>query len=96
MSRAAGYLQATRHPWPSLLFLLPVLAAYEVGVVWMGGDHPETLRNGADHWMRCQLMAANRSARLAAAYSVAVRLPDLDLSPLGRPASPTSSASSAA
>ncbi len=61
MSSAAGYPQATRHPWPSLLFLLPLLAAYEIGVVWMGGEHPESLRNGADHWMRCQLMAANRS-----------------------------------
>ena len=59
MSRGAGYPRATRHPWPCLLFLVPMLAAYEFGVVWMGGKHPETLRNGADHWLRCGLTAAN-------------------------------------
>jgi hypothetical protein len=58
MSAGASYLKTTRHPWPCLLFLLPLLAAYEVGVVWMGGEHPETLRNGADHWLRCGLTAA--------------------------------------
>jgi hypothetical protein len=46
-----GYLSATRHPWPSLLFLLPLLAAYEGGVLWLGGTHPEALRNGADTWL---------------------------------------------
>ena len=25
----AGYLASTRHPWPCLLFLLPLLLAYE-------------------------------------------------------------------
>jgi hypothetical protein len=47
-----GYLAATRHPWPCLLFLLPLLAAYEVGVLWLGGTRPEALRNGADTWLR--------------------------------------------
>jgi membrane protease YdiL (CAAX protease family) len=28
------------------------LAVYEAGVIWLGGRHPEALRNGADHWMR--------------------------------------------
>ena len=28
---------ATRHPWNSLLFLLPLLAAYEGGILWLGG-----------------------------------------------------------
>ena len=47
-----GYLSATRHPWPCLLFLLPLLALYEVGVIWLGGSQPEALRNGADAWLR--------------------------------------------
>src|SRR5262249_40686957 len=47
-----GYLGATRHPWPCLLFVLPLLLAYELGVVWLGGTQPDTLRNGADAWLR--------------------------------------------
>jgi membrane protease YdiL (CAAX protease family) len=51
--RAKGdYLRATRHPWPCLLFLLPILAAYELGVYYLGGPQPEALRNGADNWLR--------------------------------------------
>jgi hypothetical protein len=50
-----AYLRATRHPWPCLLFLVPLLIAYEVGVLYLGGPHPETVRNGADHWLRCAL-----------------------------------------
>lgn len=52
-----GYLSATRHPWPCLLFLLPLLATYEVGVLWLGGTEPEALRNGADAWLRWGLEA---------------------------------------
>src|SRR5439155_21449537 len=47
-----GYVSATRHPWPCLLFLLPLLIIYEVGVVWLGGAQPDMLRNGADSWLR--------------------------------------------
>jgi hypothetical protein len=50
--RQGIYFLATRHPWPCLLFLLPLLLAYESGVVWLGGAHPETLRNGLDAWLR--------------------------------------------
>jgi hypothetical protein len=55
MGLPSGYLPATRHPWPCLLFVLPLLIAYEAGVVLLGGPHPETIRNGADHWLRCGL-----------------------------------------
>jgi membrane protease YdiL (CAAX protease family) len=54
---SGGYVPATRHPWPCLLFVLPLVAAYEGGVVMLGGAHPETLRNGADNWLRCGLTA---------------------------------------
>jgi Type II CAAX prenyl endopeptidase Rce1-like len=53
----AGYLASTRHPWPCLLFLLPLLVAYEAGVLWLGGAQPEVLRNGADAWLRWGLDA---------------------------------------
>jgi len=53
----AGYLASTRHPWPCLLFLLPLLLAYEAGVLWLGGAQPEVLRNGADAWLRWGLDA---------------------------------------
>jgi hypothetical protein len=56
MGVSTGYLPATRHPWPCLLFILPMLVAYETGVLCLGGPHPETIRNGADHWLRCALL----------------------------------------
>jgi hypothetical protein len=55
MALPLGYLAATRHPWPCLWFVLPLLLAYEGGVLVLGGPHPETIRNGADHWLRCAL-----------------------------------------
>jgi hypothetical protein len=57
MPSQSGYFQATRHPWPCWLFVLPLLGAYEAGVLMLGGEHPEALRNGADHWVRRGLMA---------------------------------------
>jgi hypothetical protein len=53
-----GYARATRHPWPCLVFLVPLLAAYEGGLLWLGGAHPEALRSGADSWMHHALAAA--------------------------------------
>jgi hypothetical protein len=55
-SSANGYLPATRHPWPCLLFVLPLLLFYEAGVLLLGGPNPETIRNGADHWLRLGLL----------------------------------------
>lgn len=56
MSRQGFYLLDTRHPWPCLLFLLPLLTAYEVGVLWLGGSQPEALRSGVDAWLRWVLL----------------------------------------
>lgn len=50
-----NYLRATRHPWSSFLFLVPLVAVYEGGIVWLGGDRADRLRNGADAWVRWQL-----------------------------------------
>lgn len=59
MERAVqrGYLAATLHPWPCFLFLLPLLALYEAGVIWLGGPSPDALRNGADAWLRWSLQS---------------------------------------
>lgn len=46
------YVRSTRHPFACLLFLLPLVAGYEAGVMWLGGDRPDALRNGADAWLR--------------------------------------------
>src|SRR5262245_13545748 len=48
------YWVVARQPLHCLLFLLPLLAAYEAGIVCLGAagdDH----RNGADYWMRAGL-----------------------------------------
>jgi membrane protease YdiL (CAAX protease family) len=56
-NQALSYYQAARHPWPCMVFVLPLMAAYEVGVLKLGGTHPETVRNGADNWLRVGLAA---------------------------------------
>lgn len=48
----SSYITATRHPWACFLFLIPLLALYEGGVIWLGGNDPNALRNGADAWLR--------------------------------------------
>jgi len=45
------YWALARQPLHCLLFLLPLLAAYEIGVALAIGDGA-TARNGADYWMR--------------------------------------------
>ena len=47
-----SYFSATRHPWACIFFVLPLLVAYEAGVLVVGLDQPELLRNGADVWLR--------------------------------------------
>jgi membrane protease YdiL (CAAX protease family) len=55
MANSSGYRKATSHPLPCLLFVLPLLAGYEGGVLWLGGPKPDALRNGADAWVRWAL-----------------------------------------
>src|SRR5438477_3963428 len=55
MNRRSTYVLATRHPWSCFLFLVPLLAAYEGGVLLLGGAHAQALRNGADTWLRWAL-----------------------------------------
>jgi membrane protease YdiL (CAAX protease family) len=50
-----GYLPATRHPWSCVIFVLPLLLIYEVGLYLAGPGQPDVLRNGADAWLRMGL-----------------------------------------
>lgn len=45
------YLKSTTHPWVSFLFLVPLLAAYEGGVLYFGGDRTYVAAQ-ADAWVR--------------------------------------------
>jgi membrane protease YdiL (CAAX protease family) len=68
----ASYWQSTRHPGPCLLFLAPLLVAYELGVLAVGGP-AATLRNGADVWLRAGLAACGgRHPALAPALVAAL------------------------
>jgi membrane protease YdiL (CAAX protease family) len=46
------YWNQTRQPLLSMVFLFPLLAAYEIGVLMVGDDDANAIRNGADFWMR--------------------------------------------
>src|SRR4051812_20856960 len=52
---ATAYWSAARHPWPSLVFVAPLLLAYEGGVYWLSTVQSQTWRNGADAWLRWAL-----------------------------------------
>jgi len=47
-----NYWCATKHPWACVLFVLPLLATYEIGLYVLGQYN---LRNGADVWLRAAL-----------------------------------------
>lgn len=49
------YWSDARTPLSSLLFLIPWIVVYEFGVLLMGQDQPDVVRNGADFWMRSVL-----------------------------------------
>ncbi|MSQ94066.1 MAG: CPBP family intramembrane metalloprotease [Gemmataceae bacterium] len=46
-----NYWSATKHPWACVLFVLPLLAIYEIGLYITGN----AARNGADAWLRAAL-----------------------------------------
>jgi hypothetical protein len=60
--RPSSYWEATRRPFPSLLFAAPLVIVYEVAVVVLRGDSDQgALRSGADAWMRQALASAGLS-----------------------------------
>jgi hypothetical protein len=56
-----SYWEATRRPFPSLLFVGPLVLGYELSVLLTTGVDPTSLRSGADAWMRRGLAAAGLS-----------------------------------
>lgn len=54
-SAANDYWSDARTPLSSLMFLIPWIVVYEFGVLVMGQDQPDVVRNGADFWMRSAL-----------------------------------------
>jgi len=50
--RPSSYWASTRRPLPSLSLVLPIMLAYELGVLWQGGASAASVRTGADAWMR--------------------------------------------
>lgn len=64
MASGGSYLQATRQPWSCVLFVLPLLILYEVGLNLISIPHPDLLRNGADTWLRGALASLGLSQPL--------------------------------
>lgn len=64
--QGGNYWSATRHPWSCVLFVLPLLLIYETGLHLLGLTAPESLRNGADVWMRAALEAVGITSTFAA------------------------------
>ena len=52
------YWSDARRPISCLLFLVPLIAIYEAGVLMLADSEPDQLRNGADYWMRSILSVA--------------------------------------
>jgi hypothetical protein len=50
--RSSSYWTSTLRPFPSLLFVAPIVILYEGGVLRLGGAASSSLRTGADTWMR--------------------------------------------
>ena len=55
LSATDDYWSQTRQPLVCLLFLLPLLAVYEFGVLALSGSAADGVRNGADVWLRSGL-----------------------------------------
>jgi membrane protease YdiL (CAAX protease family) len=45
-----GYLERARQPWACILFVVPLLAAYEVGLMFVS-PVPDEARTGVDAWI---------------------------------------------
>ncbi len=51
-----GYWQTTRHPWPCLLFVLPLLAFYEGSMAYQAMEGLQPYRCGLDSWLHASLV----------------------------------------
>lgn len=57
-----GYWQTTKHPWPCLLFVLPLLAIYEGSMIYQAMQGLQPFRAGLDAWMSSMLRTVNWTA----------------------------------
>jgi len=62
-SPTEDYWDDTRKPLTCLLFLLPWIAAYEIGILLLADSPSDNMRNGADYWMR-SLLAVSGFGRI--------------------------------
>jgi hypothetical protein len=66
-NRLESYWSAARTPLHSLLFLLPMVAFYEAGIVWVQRDHLVRVRNGGDVMLRRLVALVGRPGVAASA-----------------------------
>lgn len=52
LSEAPSYWSVTRLPIPCLLFILPLIATYELGILFLSDTRHTPLRTGIDFWIR--------------------------------------------
>lgn len=69
-----SYWSQTQQPLASLLFVLPMLLLYELGVLWVGGASAASVRSGADAWMRQTLAAGGLTDRWLPPLALVVAL----------------------
>lgn len=60
-SLTEDYWSDTRRPLTSLLFLIPWIAIYEIGILMLSKPGDDGLRNGADYWLRSLLSLTGNS-----------------------------------
>ncbi len=71
--RFAGYLDRTRQPWACILFVVPLLIAYEVGLYAIS-PMPDEARTGADAWLRTAFVRGGVAFSFAAPLLILVGL----------------------
>jgi hypothetical protein len=69
----AAYLDRTRQPWASIALVVPLLIAYEIGLILVS-PMPEEARTGADAWLRHALVQAGVGLPFAAPALLALGL----------------------
>jgi hypothetical protein len=71
MRAALVYLAGTRHPWPCLLFVMPLLLLHEGGMVWLRsrGETLPTL-TGVEAWIRDGLDMAGLNLHMGPSLAI--------------------------
>lgn len=67
--RCTSYVDATKHPVACVLFVLPLLLLYELGVLCAG--NAQQIQSGADTWLRSRLFHLGFTAHTATANAAA-------------------------